>query len=392
MLALGVFVFWVPPARTLFLWLNDVVLAILGSATRGGTFVLGPLALPPGQSTETGEPSVGFVLAGQVFPALIFFAALMATLYHLRLIQPLVRVFAKLFHRFVGLSGAESLAGSLNIFFGVESATSIRPYLTRMTRSELLTVLSCGMSTVASTTLAIYVLFLQESFPQIAGHLISASVLSIPAAAIVSKLMLPESEQPETRATVPPLADSEREANALAALARGAMDGLKLSAGIATMLIAILGLAALVDLLLIRSSAPFADALGGPLELRRLLGWLFTPFAVLLGLPSSDWSSASQLLGTRSVMTEVVAYQQLAELAQNGALQSRTLLVLSYALCGFTHIASLGIFVGGVGAIAPERRGDLAALGLRALICATLATLMTGALAGVLYTGADSIL
>ena len=180
MAALGIVVFLVPQTRTVLLWANDVVLAVLGAANAGAEFLFGPLAVGPGQSTAGGEPSVGFVLAAQVLPAVVFFSAVMAMLYHLRLLQPVVRALGRLFHRTLSLSGAEALAGSSNIFFGVESATTVKPYLERLTRSELLTVLTCGMSTVASTTLAIYVLFLKDVFPQIAGHLISASVLSIP--------------------------------------------------------------------------------------------------------------------------------------------------------------------------------------------------------------------
>jgi len=258
-----------------------------------------------------------------------------------------------------------------------------------MTRSELLTLLTCGMSTVASTTLAIYVLFLRDPFPGIAGHLISASLLSIPAAAMMAKLILPETGQPETRGSVPPPAAAERYGNSMAALAAGAMDGLRLAAGIATLLIAVLGLVAVVDLALAWASAPWA---GGPLNLSRLLGWLFTPLAWLLGIDAAEVPAAGRLLGERIIRTEVVAYQQLAALAGESTLSRRTMVVLSYALCGFTHVASMGIFVGGFAALAPSRRDDLAALGPRALAGATLATLLTGALAGLFYAGQAGLL
>jgi CNT family concentrative nucleoside transporter len=388
MLVLGIFVFLVGHIRPLLVWLNDVVLAVLESGNAGAVYFFGPLALDPGSSTEAGEPSVGVVLAAQILPAVIFFASLMAALYHLRILQPLVRLFGKLFHRTLGLSGAESLAGSSNIFFGVESATTIRPYIEQMTRSELLTVLTCGMSTVASTTLAIYVRMLQDVFPQIAGHLISASFLSIPAAAITSKLILPESQKPETMGKVPPILESHRYGNSMSALAGGAWDGLKLAAGILTFLIAVLGVVALIDLGLGLAAAPF----GVELDLAQLLGWIFTPFAWLLGIESADLVAAGRLLGSRIVLTEIPAYRELAELAASGALSPRSLLILSYALCGFTHVASVGIFVGGISALAPSRRDDLAGLGLRALAGATLATLMTGALAGMLFHGQSGLL
>ena len=392
MIILGALIFLIPLTRRILIWLNDLVVAILGSSNEGAEFVFGPLAAGPGETTDDGEPSIGFVLAAQVLPAVIFFASLMAVLYHLRLLQPIVRLFGRLFHRSIGLSGAEALAGASNIFFGVESATTIRPYLERMTRSELLTVLTCCMSTVASTTLAVYVLFLGKVFPQIAGHLISASVISIPAAAMISKLMLPETGSPATFGRVPELDRSVRYGNTMSALAAGAWDGLKLAAGIATLLIAVLGVVALIDLGLTRLSSPFADALGGPIDLGRMMGWLFTPLAWLLGVETADLASAGRLLGERSIVTEIPSYRELAQLAEDGAVSARTTLILSYALCGFAHVGSVGIFVGGIAALAPSRRDDLAALGPRALIGATLATLMTGALAGAFYHGQAGVL
>jgi CNT family concentrative nucleoside transporter len=381
--ALGVVVFLVPQTRAVLLWANGVVLAVLDAANAGAEFLFGPLAVGTGRTTAAGEPSIGFVLAAQVLPAVVFFASVMAMLYHLRVLQPVVRTLGRVFHRTLSLSGAEALAGSANIFFGVESATTVRPYLERMTRSELLTVLTCGMSTVASTTLAIYVLFLKDVFPQIAGHLISASVLSIPAAVLCSKLLLPETEAPETMGKVPPVAEGHRHGNTIAALAAGSWDGLKLAAGISTLLIAILGVVGVLDLAL----GSFGEVSGEPLSLSLILGWLFTPVAWLLGIESGDAQIASQLLGKRLILTEIPAYRELGVMAAEGTLSARSVVVLSYALCGFTHVASMGIFVGGFAALAPSRRDDLAALGPKALLGAVLATLMTGALAGVLYSG-----
>ena len=387
MLLLGFLIFWVPPTRTFLIWVNDAVLTLLVAGNQGALFLLGPLAVGPGQTTPASEPSVGLVLAAQVLPALIFFAALMALLYHVGAIQPVVWLFARLFHHTLGLSGAESLGGSSNIFVGVESAMTVRPYLERMTRSELLTLMTCGMSTVAASTLALYVLFLKDTFPLIAGHLVSASLLSIPAAAMVSKLILPETGEPLTLGLVPPPSESERQPNALAALTAGSWDGLRMAGGIATLLIAVLGLVALVDIVLTALTSPLAGALDGPLDLTRILGWLFTPLAWLLGFEMHDLPAAARVLGGRTILTEVVAYQRLAELAAAGALSPRSLLVLSYALCGFSHVASVGI-----SALAPSRRRDLASLGLRALVGATLATLMTGVLAGFYYYGQESLL
>jgi len=389
---LGAAVFWFPPARAFLLAINDLVIAVLDAGRAGAKFIFGPLALNPGETSPSGDRSIGFVLAAQVLPAVIFFSALMAALYHLRIMHPIVRLFAVLFHRTLKLSGAEALAGSANIFVGVETAMTVRPYLERMTRSELLNLITCGMATTASTTLAIYIMFLRDSFPLIAGHLISASVIAIPAATMMSKLMLPETEVPVTLGRVPPIDESGRETNTMSALAAGSWDGLKLAAGIATLLIAVLGVVGIFDLALVKLTTPFAASLGGPVDFARILGWLFTPLAWLLGLNGADLHLAARLLGERSVLTETVAYQHLGVLAASHQLNPRTLLVLSYALCGFAHLASVGIFVGGTAALAPSRRGDLAGLGLRALVAATLATLMTGAIAGAFYHGQQGIL
>jgi len=387
---LGAVVFLLPASRRVLLVLNDLILLALGSSRRGAEFLFGPLALGPGEATAAGEPSIGFVLAAQVLPAVIFFASIMAVFHHLGLIEPVVRFFGRIFHRTLELSGAEALAGSIHMIFGVETAAAVRPYLAGMTRSELLTVLASNMATVASTTLAVYVIFLKSSFPQIAGHLLSASLLSIPCSVLAAKLMLPESGEPETRGRVPAMARGERHASVMGALAGGAWDGLKVAAGITTILIAILGLVGLFDVALGRIGELAGRA--EPLSLAAVLGWVFTPLAWLLGIEGADLAAAGRLLGQRLVMTEVVSYQELGGLAAAGALSERSLLILSYALCGFAHIGGMGIAVGGFGALAPGRLDDLAGLGLRALAAATLATLLTGALAGVFYHGQAGLL
>jgi CNT family concentrative nucleoside transporter len=392
MLALGGGLFMIPQALLLLVVLNDLILALLGASRAGAEFLFGPLALNPGESTRAGESSIGFVLAVQVLPALVFFAAMMSAAYYAGLVQPIIRLFARLFRKTLSLSGAESLAGASNIFVGVESALAIRPYLSRMTRSELLTLLTCAMATVASTTLGLYVFFLQDSIPQIAGHLISASVISIPAAVLISKLMLPESETPETMGVLPPLEKRDGDANLMAAISTGAWDGLKLAAGIASMLIAVLGVVALVDLALEWMSSPFSLAVSEPLNLERILGWIFTPLAWMLGVNSADLIVVAELLGKRAILTEVVAYQELGALSSARELSPRSILVLSYALCGFAHVASVGIFVGGISAIVPERRNDLSAMALHAFAASTLTTLMTGAIAGVFYHGQQGVL
>jgi concentrative nucleoside transporter, CNT family len=385
-LAIGLIIFRVPASQRPFLWLNDGVLGLLSAAKAGTAFLFGPLAASPGESG-----SVGFILIFQVLPIAIFFAAFTALLYHLRILQWIVRLFAKIFHRTMAISGAESLCGAANIFVGVESSLVIRPYLDKMTRSELLTVLTTGMATVASSTLGIYVAFLTGVFPQIAGHLLSASVLAIPAAIVVCKLLVPETGTPETALGVPPDDQTARARNLMSAIIEGSMDGLKLAAGISALLIAILGLVALGDKLLGLGGSWFG--MSEPLSLVRILSWVFRPFAYLLGIQVSDIPIAARLLGERVILTEVFSYNDLAQLISSGQVSDgRTVVILSYALCGFAHVASVAIFVGGTAALAPKRRDDLAALGWRALLAATLATLMTGCIAGIFSNGEGMLL
>jgi CNT family concentrative nucleoside transporter len=385
-LVIGLLVFRLPGSRQLFLGINDAVLALLESSKGGSRFLLGPLAAEPGEAG-----AIGFILAFQVLPVVIFFSAFTAALYHLRLLQPVVRVFAKVFHRTLGISGAEALYGASQIFVGIESALMVRPYLARMTKSEFLMLLTTGMCNVASSTLGLYVAFLKGVFPLIAGHLLSASILSIPAGVVLAKMFMPETQSPETRADVPPDDPALRSSNLMAAIVAGASDGLKLAAGIAALLIAMLGLVALIDRLLIFPSAWLS--LPQPLTLAAILGWAFYPLTVLLGIPLADVPTAARLLGERALLTEVVAFQELARLAfAGGFVEPRTVVILSYALCGFAHVASVAIFVGGMAALIPSRRDELASLGLRALLAATLATLMTACVAGIFTTGEGVLL
>jgi CNT family concentrative nucleoside transporter len=389
---LGLVSFWFPGSRWLWGIVNDMVVAVLTASQKGTLFLLGPLALGPGQALPDGTVSIGFILAAQALPAVVFFAALMAGLYYLGLMQAIVRLFARLFYRTMGLSGAESLSGAANIFVGIEAGLIVRPYLAVMTRSELLLVLTCMMATVASTVMGIYVSALQHVVPQIAGHLISASVISIPCAVLISKLSFPEDERPVTLGgmpseTVSPEAQSSGDAspppsNLIVALIDGAGQGMTMAVGIAALLIVFLGLEALVDLALAQLPA-FA---GSPLSVTRLLGWLTWPFTILLGLRPEEWQIGADLLGSRFIETEVAAYFKLAALqsATPPPLSPRSLTALTYALCGFVHVASMGIFVGGISALVPRRAKDISLLGLRALWTAFLTTLLTGCIAGVL--------
>lgn len=388
------FIFVVPVGAKFFLLVNKIVLAILESATEGTKFLFGRLALPPGTINEQGETSLGHFLAFQALPTVIFFAALVGALYYLRIMPLLVRAFSYVFTRLMRISGAESLCASSNIFVGIESALVVLPHLKKMTRSELVTILSACMGTIASTVLALYVSFLRGVLPTIAGHLVSASVLSAPAAVVMAKLIMPETEKPETLGIdVKPF--YQREDNLIMAIVNGSYSGLRFLGGIVALLLSFLGIVALVNLILGQIGVPLSNWLGLniDLSLENLLGYIFYPFTVILGIPPDDAFKLSQVLGERTILTEVFSYRHLSELMTNGELvHSRSAIIASYALCGFAHVASLAIFVGGIGALVPSRLKDLSRLGFRALLAATLACLMTGAVAGTFFAQGSILL
>ena len=378
-LALALLVFRSPGSHRTFLWLNDTVLDVFESAKAGQVFLFGSVA----------DPSrVGFILAFQALPLAIFFSALMALLYHWRVMPLIIRGFSWVFSRLMRISGAESLCAASNIFVGVESATAVRPHLPTMTRSEFCTILTAGMATVASTTLGIYVSMLSHTFETIAGHLISASILSAPAAIVMSKLLVPETEQPRTLGRAAEF-HTDKQPGSVAAIITGAMAGVKLVVGICALLIAFLGLLALANLILGGVGGWF----GAPsLSIQMVLGYVFYPLAIVIGVPPTDAAEVGRLLGERFVATEIPAYKALADNIASGAFSPRTVVVTAYALCGFAHVASMAIFAGGISALVPERRKDIAAVAPRALLAATLACLMTGAVAGVFFDASDTII
>ncbi len=390
----AIFIFWVPIGARFFLFINRVVVAILDTATAGTKFLFGRLAYPPGTVTEAGEPSLGSILAFQALPTIIFFAAIVGALYYLRVMPLFIRGFSYVFTRLMRISGAESLCASSNIFVGVESALVVRPHLKDMTKSELVTILSASMGTIASTVLALYVFYLQGQLPTIAGHLISASFLSAPAAVVMAKLIYPETEKPKTLGVdVKP--HYEREENLIMSIINGAMSGLKYLGGIVTLLLAFISIVALLDLILGWFGSGLNSLFGWnfDLSISMILGYISYPFTIILGVPPADALEIAKLIGERTVVTEVVAYQDLSQLLADGELvHPRSAIIASYALCGFAHIASLAIFVGGIGALVPERLKDLSRMGFRALLAATLACLMTGAVAGAFFTSGSILL
>ncbi|MBN8218086.1 MAG: nucleoside transporter [Spirochaetes bacterium] len=385
----AVFIFVLPVGTTVFLWVNDLVLRVLDASSAGVAFVFGPLASGPGS-----PGSIGFILATQALPTIIFFSALMAVLYHIGVMPLLVVFFARLFTKPMRISGAESLSCSANIFLGVESALVIRPHLATLTRSELCTILAAGMATVASNVLALYAITLKAQFPAIAGHLVSASFLAIPAAIMTSKLIYPESGQPETLGQhVKP--HYEKDPNLFAAIISGSKAGVEVILGIVALLIAMIGLVALLDMLVTQAGVSIGGLFHHPLDLsfKALLGYAFLPFTFLMGIHVDDVRLLSGIIGERLVLTEVASYQDLAKAMAAGLVHhDRSALIATYALCGFTHIPSLAIFVGGTAALAPSRLADLSSVGIRALIAATLACFITASVAGAFYTGGSILM
>ncbi len=378
----GAFVFLTPWGAQLFLLLSNAFMKVIGAALEGARFCFGPLAIPTGE-----KGSLGFILVTQGLPTIIFFAALMAVLYHIGLMPAVIKAFSRIFTRLMGVSGAEALCTASNIFVGIESTTTILPYLKGMTRSEICMVLTAGMATIASSVMGLYILFLHREIPLIAGHLMSASLLSAPAALLMSKLLLPETGQPETlgRVVDPHV---QRESNLIEAVINGAMAGGKLMLGVIVMLMAFVGLIALLNAGLEAFSLRLAGWTGSTwnLRLEHVLAYVFYPFTLAIGVPPSDAFEVARLLGLRIILTEIPAYQQLSQLVATGGLHDpRSAVLASYALCGFAHIPSIAIFVGGIAALAPNQTRTLSQVTLRALLAATLACLMTAAVAGVFY-------
>ncbi len=374
-------IFRFPMGISLFGYINNVVIKIFTSAKEGIYFLFGPLAISPGTKGPAGEESLGFILAIQALPTIIFFGALMALLYHFGIMQFLVSGFSRIFTRLMKISGAESLCSASNIFVGIESMLTVRPYIENMTRSELCTILTAGMATVASTVLGIYVSFLHREFPSIAGHLISASILSAPAAIIMSKLLFPETEKPKTMGEHIK-GEYLPSSNWIEAIIRGANEGVRLCVGICALLLAFLGLLAMAN----GALSGLGNKINMDLSLQGVLSYLFRPLAFFCGVPPKDVPLISNLFGERAVVTEMVAYQHLAQYIKDGLISNpRSVVIATYVLCGFAHIASLAIFVGGAASLVPKRSKELASLGFRALFAATLACLMTGAIAGVFF-------
>ncbi len=332
-------------------------------------------------------PLVNF--AFHTLPTVIFFSALLSVLYHLGIMQLVVKGMAWVMVRTMGTSGAETLSVTGDIFVGqTEAPLLIRPFLPGLTKSELMAVMCGGFATIAGGVMAVYVGMLKDTIPGIAGHLMAASVMCAPSAIVMAKIIWPETAEPQTRGTLH--VPVERHArNSLEAIAEGATDGMKLSLNIAAMLIAFVAMVAFINAILgwgPRVSVPYTSLTWSvpATSLQEIFGWVFRPLAWVLGVNWTEAETLGMLLGEKLVLTELFAYSHLGKMQPGVEFSERSAVIASYALCGFANFASIGIQMGGIGALAPDRKQDLAELALRAMIAGTLATCMTAAIAGVL--------
>jgi CNT family concentrative nucleoside transporter len=369
--ALAVIILRTPFGQSLFDRLGDVFLGLMNFVDVGAEFVFGMTAADGSRDLRLLSAFAFGTLA-----TIIFFSSLMSVLYHLGLMQKMVWLAAVVMRRAMNLSGAESLSVAANIFLGqVEAPLVVRPYLATMTRSELMSVMVAGFATIAGGVMAAYVRMGID-----AGHLVTASVVSAPAAIIVSKILLPETEEPLTRGQATTAVEIET-VNLIDAAAQGAVVGLNLALQIAAIIIAFLALIAMCEFLV---TWAFSQ-LGSDLTLRGLLGYAFAPLAWMMGIPAADCRVAGELLGLRLISNEFIAYAELSPMiGPESPLTERTQVLLTYALCGFANFGSIGVQIGGIGAAAPSRQTDLARLGLRAMLGGMLACFMTACVAGVL--------
>lgn len=385
--------------KDLFRWVSSFFVLVLNFTGEGAQFVFGDLAISPGQ-----EGSLGMFFAFQVLPTIIFFASLMSILYYLGIMQRVVQGMAWVMSKIMGTSGAESLSVTANIFVGqTESPLMIKPFLKGLSKSELLTIMTGGMATIAGGVMAAYIQMLGQSFANSMGmeireaqlmfatHLLGASVMAAPAALIISKIIFPETKEPETKGDVK--VNIEKNAsNFIESAAVGAGDGLKLALNVGAMLIAFIALIALVNYILTGIGDVFGvnqffqDQFGKPLSMQLLFGIVLQFLAFAIGVP---WESAldfGSLIGTKVVLNEFVAYFDMSTLIETKELiNEKAIVMATYALCGFANFSSIAIQIGGITPLAPNQRSNLASLGIRAVIGGTLATLMTATLAGILF-------
>jgi CNT family concentrative nucleoside transporter len=382
----------VPVARKVFDFISSFFVAILDFAREGSTFLFGNLI-----SSDSG---LGFIFVFEVLPSIVFFSALISALYHLNILQKVVYVFAWIMKKTMRLSGAETLAASANIFLGqTEAPLLVKPYVEKMTKSEILALMVGGMANIAGGVLVTFVGFLGGTDPELkqafATHLLTASIMSAPASLVIAKIMIPETENNNMEMK---LSGNSQGSNLLDAIATGTSDGIKLAINVGAMLLVFIAFIAMANSILNYigaisiNKATLNDTIKNlthgnfsQLSLQFILGYIFAPFAWILGVPFNDITLVGQLLGEKTVLNELVAYKSLSTLKNEGLLTNeKSIIIATYALCGFANFSSIGIQIGGIGAMAPGKRKQLSELGFKALIGGTLATFMTAAIAGML--------
>ncbi len=384
-LSLAVFILKVPLGKTIFSWIGDAVTKILNFSQKGAEFVFGPLVNSENMGKAFGSGNE-FIFFFNIIPTIIFVAVLVSVAYYLGIMQRIVKFIAMIVYKLMGVSGSEALSNVASAFVGqVEAQIMIKPYLKGMTMSELLASMTGSMACIAGGVMAVYIAMGVQ-----AEYLIAASLMAAPAALVISKIVWPETEISETKETVS-LEIKKTNANLVDAISHGASDGLKVGLNVVAMLIGFIAIIALVDFVLgkigfglsnLGMSLSFIGINLQTLSLNQILGTVFSVFAYAMGVPGKDIQVAGSLMGTKMVINEFVAYLDLAKIKET--LDPKTILITSFALCGFANFSSIAIQVGGIGELSPERRTDLAKLGMRALICGTLASYLSATIAGIL--------
>jgi CNT family concentrative nucleoside transporter len=386
-LALALFILKTEVGQQLFLILGNAIKKLLDLADKGGEFVFGGLMKPELLKPIFGD-AYSFLFMFKIIPAIIFVAVLVNIAYHIGLMQILVSVFARIVHKLMGVSGSESLSNVSSAFVGqVEAQIMIKPYIQSMTMSELLASMSGSMACIAGGVMAVYI-----SMGVPAPYLLAASIMAAPGALVISKIVWPETEESVTKGTVK-LEVKKNHANLLDAISHGASDGLKVSLNVIAMLIGFIALIALADVCLAKlaempnlfMTGDATPVVGSEIiSLNKIFGSIFSVFAWTMGVPSEDIFTIGSLMGTKMVINEFVAYSNLAPLIKDQLLHPKSVVIASFALCGFANFSSIAIQVGGIGELAPSRRADLAKLGFRALFCGTLASYLSATIAGIL--------
>lgn len=362
--------------KDFFISLNEVILSLEKATTAGTSFVFGYLGGSP-LPFEEKFPGASFILAFRALPLVLVTSALSSLFFYWKILPMVVRGFSWVLQKTMGIGGAEGLGASANIFVGmVESPLFIRPYLKDMTRSEIFSLMTCGMATIAGTVMVLYSSILSPVIPDAMGHILTASIISAPAAITIAKIMVPETGKVTTGEMTAP----EEASSSMDAVTRGTIQGVLLLINILAMLVVLVALVSLVNTIL----GLLPNLWGLPVSLERITGFAMAPVAWLMGIPWSESLPAGTLLGIKTILNEFLAYLNFSQLPE-GALSPKSRIIIMYAMCGFANPGSLGIMIGGLGTMAPEKRSEIVSLGLRSVIAGTLATCMTGAVVGILW-------